>query len=100
MSVALIHAMRIPSPSNRRPANSGVCSSQIQFLEEIIALVVDHDECGKILHLDSPNRLHAELGIFHGLDLLDAMLGEVCRRATDGGEIKAAVLAAGFAHRR
>src|SRR5262249_31886984 len=74
-------------------------SPQIQFLEEIVALVVDHDEGGEILHLDFPDRLHAEFRIFHRFDLLDAMLGEICRRATDRGKIKAAVLLAGFAHR-
>src|SRR3979409_693176 len=52
---------------------------QIQLLEKIVALVVDDDEGGEILHLDAPDRLHAELGIFHGLDLLDAVLGEVGR---------------------
>src|SRR5205823_10270668 len=74
-------------------------SPQIQFLEKIIALVIDHDECRKILDLDAPDRLHAELGIFHRLDLLDAVLGEVRRRAADRGEIEAAVFLAGFAHR-
>src|SRR5262249_33913324 len=75
-------------------------SPQIQFLEEVVALVVDHDEGREIFHLDPPDRLHAEPGIFHGLDLLDAMLGEVRRCAADGGEIKAAVLLAGLAYRR
>ena len=32
--------IRVPSV----PDESGACSSQIQFLEEIVALVVDHDE--------------------------------------------------------
>src|ERR1700681_4747346 len=70
-------------------------SPQIQFLEEIIALVVDDDEGREILDLDAPDRFHAEFGIFHHLDLLDAVLGEVGRRAADRAEIKAAVLLAG-----
>ena len=41
---------------------------QIQFLEEVIALVVDDDEGRKILDLDAPDRFHAEFGIFHHLD--------------------------------
>src|SRR6516225_7787987 len=73
-------------------------SPQIQFLEEVVALVVDHDEGREIFYLDPPDRLHAELGVFHGLDLLDAMLREVRRRAANGGEIEAAVLPAGLAH--
>src|SRR5690242_21717044 len=77
----------------------GAASAEIQLLEEIIPLVIDDDEGGEILHLDAPDRLHAELGIFHRLDLLDAMLGEVRRRAADRGEIEAAVLPARLAHR-
>src|SRR5712672_1722163 len=99
MSVTLIWAMiviRVPSA----PDKSDACSSQIQFLEEIVALVVDHDEGREILHLDLPDRLHAKLGILHRLDLLDAMLGEVRGGAADRGEIEAAVLVAGLAHRR
>src|SRR5712672_4177086 len=98
MSLTLMCGMivtRVRSVSDE----SGACSSQIQFLEEVVALVVDHDEGREILHLDAPDRLHAELGIFHGLDLLDAMLGEVRRRAADRGEIEAAVLLTGLAHR-
>jgi hypothetical protein len=38
--------------------------------------------------------------IFQRLDLLDAVLGEVRRRAADRGEIEAAVFLAGLAHRR
>src|ERR1700704_1621166 len=58
-------------------------SPQIQFLEEVIALVVDDDEGREILDLDAPDRFHAEFGIFHHLDLLDAVLGEVCRSNGD-----------------
>src|SRR3954463_10417390 len=60
---------------------------QIQFLEEVIALVVDDDEGREIHHLDAPDRFHAEFGIFHHLDLLDAVLGEVCRSPADRAEI-------------
>src|SRR5215510_2357707 len=72
---------------------------QIQLLEEIVALVVDDYESRKILDLDAPDRLHAELGIFDDLDLLDAVLGEVGGRTADRAEIEAAVLLAGLAHR-
>src|SRR5258707_4473483 len=74
-------------------------SPQIQFLEEIIALVVDDDEGRKILDLDAPDRFHAEFGIFHHLDLLYAVLCEVCRGPPDRAEIEAAVLLASLAHR-
>src|SRR5260221_13870250 len=81
-----------------RAATDPAPSPQVQLLEEVVALVVDDDEGGEILHLDPPDRLHAELGIFDDLDLLDAVLGEVRGRAPDGSEIEAAVLLAGFAH--
>jgi hypothetical protein len=59
-------------------------STQIQFLEEVIPLVVHHDERREILDLDLPDRLHAEFGILHDLDLLDAVLGEVRGDAANG----------------
>src|SRR5262249_38600560 len=106
-------AKREPGPSNHWslrdywvPACAGTTAAcagalpQIQLLEEIVALVVDDDEGGEILHLDPPDRLHAELGIFENLDLLDAMLGEVRRGAANGGEVEPAVLLAGLAHLR
>src|SRR5204863_2994796 len=72
---------------------------QIQFLEKIIALVVDDDEGRKIHDLDAPDRFHAEFGIFDDFDFLDAVLGEICRRSSNRAEIEAAVLLAGLAHR-
>src|SRR5258707_10277460 len=84
--------------SRRSPGRQMDVSPQIQFLEEIIALVVDDDEGREIHHLDAPDRFHAELGIFHHLDLLDAVLGEVCGRSSDRAEVEAAMLLAGFAH--
>src|SRR4030081_534189 len=89
-------------PSFRSSNHSIMCVlglPQVQFLEEIIALVVDDDEGRKVLDLDAPDRFHAELGIFHHPDLLDAVFGEVCCRAADRAEIEAAVLLAGLAHR-
>src|SRR5690349_20741021 len=57
--------------------------SDLQLAEEIVALVVGDDEGGEILDRDPPDRLHAELGIFQHLDLLDAVLGENRRRSAD-----------------
>src|SRR5579871_3161165 len=74
--------------------------AQVQLLEEVVALVVDDREGGEILDLDAPDRLHAELGVFQHLDLLDAVLGEVGGGAADRSEIEAAVLLAGVAHGR
>src|SRR4051794_40819267 len=65
---------------------------QIQFLEKVVPLVVDDDEGREIHPLDAPDRFHAEFGIFHHLDFLDAVLGEICRSTADRSEIEAAVL--------
>src|SRR5262249_18257329 len=96
ISVTLIRAMIVSLPF---PPDAPATLPQIQLLEKVVALVIDDDKGGKILHFDSPDCLHAELGKLHGLDLLDAMLGEIGGRPSDRGEIKAPVLLAGFAHR-
>ena len=44
--------------------------------EEVVSLVVDNDKSRKINDLDTPDRLHSELGIFDHFDLLDAVLRE------------------------
>ena len=75
-------------------------SSEVQLLEEVVALVVDDDEGREILDLDAPDRLHAEFGIFEHLDLADAVLGQPRGRAADRAEIEAAMAAAGVAHGR
>src|SRR5215213_1901808 len=98
--VSSTRAIRLSVANSIVSPASGRSLPQIQFLEKIIPLVVDHDERREILYLDAPDRLHAELGIFQHLDLLDAVLGEVRGRAADAGEIKSAVLRAGFAHLR
>src|SRR5258708_23630971 len=73
-------------------------SGSRQAREEIVALVVDNDERGEIDDFDTPDRLHAELGVFEQLDLLDAVLREARRRAADRSKIEPAILLAGFAN--
>src|SRR5689334_9946505 len=41
--------------------------------EEVVALVVDHDERREVDDLDPPDRLHAQLGVLQHLDLADAV---------------------------
>ena len=38
---------------------------------EVVTFVIDDDECGEVLNVDSPDRLHAELGILDALDICD-----------------------------
>src|SRR5262245_42619679 len=80
--------------------NASSRSPQIQLLEEVIALVIDYNKRGKVLDLDPPDRLHAELGVFQHFDLLDAVLGKVRGRPADRGEIEAAEFLASLPHRR
>ena len=77
--------MRLPSP-------------EVQLLEEIVALVVDDDEGGKVQNLDPPHRLHAEFGIFEHLDLSDAVLREAGGRPANRAEVESAVPGARFPH--
>src|SRR6185369_10382615 len=73
--------------------------TEIELLEKVIPLIVDHDESGKILDFDSPDRLHSEFRVFDGLDFLDAVLGEIRGRAADRGEVETTVLFAGVPYR-
>src|SRR5450631_1618721 len=66
-------AKSLPScQGSRLPSRPGIschaaaprASPQIQLLEKIIALVVDDDERREILDFDSPDRFHAEFGMF------------------------------------
>src|SRR6478735_6984774 len=59
--------------------------------EEVVALVVDHDEGREVLDLDLPDRLHAQLGVLEHLDAPDAVLGQPRSRATDRAEVEPAV---------
>ena len=46
----------------------------LQLLEEVVALVIHQNECGEVFHINLPHGLHAQFGIFHTLDALDAAL--------------------------
>ena len=64
------------------------------MLEEIIALIVDEDECGEILDFNLPDSLHSEFGILEEFDLLDRILSEYGSGATDRTEVETAMLKA------
>ena len=42
--------------------------------EEVVTLVINEDKCREIFNFNLPNGFHAEFGIFHTLDVLDALL--------------------------
>ena len=64
------------------------------LLEEVIALVVDDDECREVLHLDAPDGFHPEFGILEHLDRGDVVLSESCGGASDRAKIETSVVAA------
>jgi hypothetical protein len=69
------------STSARTAADRGIARTEG---EEVVALVVDHEERREVLHLDLPDRLHAELGVVEHLDLAD----ESCARIAAGPPIE------------
>ena len=71
-------------------------ATRLNGLEEVVAFVVNEDESWEIFYLNFPNSFHAEFGIFHALDTLDAAQRKDGCRAADGTEVEAAVLLAGI----
>ena len=51
-------------------------SPQIQFLEEVVALVVDDDEGGEVFYFYAPDGFHAQVFEGDAFDFLDAVLGQ------------------------
>ena len=66
-----------------------------ELLEEVVALVVNEDECREVLNTDLPDSLHSELRILNALDALDLVLSEDSCRTTDRTEVESTVLVAG-----
>lgn len=64
---------------------------RLDLFEEIVAFVVDENECGKIFHFDFPDGFHAELGIFEAFDTLDIVLSEDSSRTSDTAEVESSV---------
>ena len=54
----------------------------------------------KIDDLDTPDRFHAEFGVFDDIDLADAVLRQACGRTADRAEVKATMFLAGGSHSR
>ena len=58
-------------------------AARFDLLEEVVALVVNEDECGEVLNLNFPNSFHAEFGIFNAFDALDVLLRKDGSRSAD-----------------
>ena len=61
------------------------------MLEEVVAFIVDKDECREVDNFDFPNGFHTEFGIFYALDALDVVLSQDSCRTADATEIESAV---------
>lgn len=46
----------------------------LELLEEVVSLVIHKDEGWEVFHFNLPNSFHAEFGVFHTLNALDAAL--------------------------
>ena len=68
----------------------------LPFLKEIVSLVVDNDESGKVDNLNLPDSLHAQLSIFEYFNFLDGLLRKQCGWSADTAKVEAAVLLAGL----
>ena len=71
---------------------------ETKFLKEVVALIVNEDECREILNVDLPDCLHTELWVLYTLDALDVVLSEDRCRATDRTEVESAILLASVSH--
>src|SRR5690606_16512822 len=70
---------------------------EVQFLEEVVALVINHDERREVLDFDTPDGFHTELWVLDHFYLLDAILCQACGGTTDRPQVEASVTRAGVA---
>ena len=64
------------------------------FFEEVIPLVIDDDECGKIFNFNFPYCFHPEFGLLENLDRFDAVLGEAGSWTSNRTQIEPTMTAA------
>ena len=72
------------------------CTVAAYLLEEVVAFVVNQDECREVFNCDFPNGFHSEFGVLDALDALDAGLREHRGSTADCAEIETTVFLAGI----
>eukprot|EP00123_Amoebidium_parasiticum_P000658 comp11521_c0_seq1/m.5971 comp11521_c0_seq1/g.5971 ORF comp11521_c0_seq1/g.5971 comp11521_c0_seq1/m.5971 type:complete len:414 (+) comp11521_c0_seq1:338-1579(+) len=102
-SIATTHPNPIPHNKNCQIEREGDKTEKHSslvgpLLEEVVALIIHHDESREVLDVNLPHSLHAELGVLKHLDLLDAVLGKDSCGPTDGAQVEALVVLAGLGH--
>ena len=75
--------MRATMPSPSFVLFTTSWTAWLNLLEEVIALVINEDECREVLNLDFPDSLHTKFGVLNALNALDVVLREDSSRATD-----------------
>jgi Kef-type K+ transport system membrane component KefB len=90
-----VPAGRPGSPARCALRRQLIATGRGDLVEEVVPLVVDHDEGGEVLDLDPPDRLHAQLRVLEHLDLADAVLGQAGGGPADRAQVEPAVGAAG-----
>ena len=64
------------------------------MLKEVVALIINEDECREVLYAYLPDSFHSKLRILYAFDALDVAGREVCSRSADRTEIESSVLLA------
>ena len=85
----------VNSSSNRNSNIFGLTSDILlrigapwfQLLEEVVALVINQDECREVFNVNLPHSLHTQFRIFYALDALDRALREDGSNTTNGTQI-------------
>ena len=54
-----------------------------EFLEEVVTLIINKDECWEVLNVDLPDSLHSKFWVLNTLNALDVVLSKDCCRTTD-----------------
>ena len=89
-----------PFKKQRRSNVVGLVAAvaRLELLEEVVALVVHQNEGGEILNGNFPDSLHAEFGVLHAFNALDATLRQYGSHATNSAEVETAMLLASIGH--
>jgi hypothetical protein len=58
-------------------------ATRFELFEEVVAFVVDEDECWEVDYFDFPDCFHAEFRILNAFDALDVVLSKDSSRTTD-----------------
>ena len=68
------------------------------MLEEVIALIINEDECWEVFYADLPYSFHTQFWIFYTFDALDVLLSKEGCRTTDRTKIEATMLLASICY--